>query len=252
MAPSARRLPGGWTGRGVPGPARARAAMRGAGDPRRGTGRDRSRRRLPEGTWRGCPPRKQGRDPVRTGRRGPSGALPPGRLAASQPDGGKLVPGRLGSSPCSQRMGHLPSGASPGGSHLRDGSRSSGRTERWGREAGTKVEGEALEAPAWVRRSRHRARPVRQSSGCARRGRKLSDLVGKTPKQTAVRSRCPPVSALAPPSASLPPAPAAAHDLGRPLADRLRGSGARGRQHESCLPSRHHHRLSLPCQRRPP
>ncbi|XP_033612906.1 uncharacterized protein LOC117283621 [Fukomys damarensis] len=36
------------------------------------------------------------------------------------------------------------------------------------------------------------------SSGCTGRGRKLSDLVGKTPKQTAVRSRCPPVSALVP------------------------------------------------------
>lgn len=43
------------------------------------------------------------------------------------------------------------------------------------------------------------------SSGAGGRGRKLSDLVGETPKQTAVGNRCPLASALAPPASPRQP-----------------------------------------------
>lgn len=62
-------------------------------------------------------------------------------------------------------------------------------------------------------------------SGCDRRGRKLSDLRGKTSKQTAVRRRCPPASALAPLNPPQPN-PATGHDLGRPLCGRAQGIGS--------------------------
>lgn len=87
-------------------------------------------------------------------------------------------------------------------------------------------------------------------SGCAQQGRKLSDLVGKTSKQTAVRRRCPPASARTP----FNPPPTSPRDWPRPQPTSPRtscGDLESGRHDGSSLPRRCR-RLSLPCQRRPP
>lgn len=133
------------------------------------------------------------------------------------------------------------------------GTGSSRRTTVWGREAGPEVEGEAWRPGLGPPQPPPLAASA-ASSGGGGRGRKLSDLVGETPKQTAVRDRRPLASALAPFSQT-PPVPGC---WLRPRATSP-GSGygipEPGRNVGSCLPRRHRHlrrRLSLPCQRWPP
>lgn len=130
----------------VPGPARARAAAAGVARARRGGRRGRRQRPRPDSPAPGGRLRDQG-GTRSAGRYGPSEALP-GR-GAGLPAGGKLVPGRPGSpAAAAQHTGRLPSGSSPRGSHLRDGSRRAlggrgGGGGGVGWETGPEVEGEA-------------------------------------------------------------------------------------------------------------
>lgn len=137
------------------------------------------------------------------------------------------------------------------------GTGSSRRTTGWGREAGPEVEGEAWRPGLGPPQPPPLAASA-ASSGGGGRGRKLSDLVGETPKQTAVRDRRPLASALAPFGQ---PSPAPGRCLRPRATSPWAGDGIPepGQHVGSCLPCRHRHRhrrlrrrLSLPCQRWPP
>ena len=110
------------------------------------------------GTWRASP--RPGRGSGSAGGCEPSKARPGGRLRGLGPQ--EVGPWTPGLPAGAQHTGRLFSGSPPRGSHLRGSSRSSGRTRRWGREAGPEIGG-GLEAPGWVRRSLHHSRPVRHA-----------------------------------------------------------------------------------------
>lgn len=101
----------------------------------------RGRRQRPNEDSRapGGRPRDQGGDPAPQAgadraRRDPGGSQPVGSWSLDA-----WTPGCCST----HRPRHLLSGSPPRGSHLRDRSRSSRRTRRWGREAGPEVGGEA-------------------------------------------------------------------------------------------------------------
>lgn len=152
------------------------------------------------GTWRVSP--RPGRGPGSAGRCGQREALPQGGLGARA--GGKLVPELWAlllstwvTSPQDRpREGRI------------SGTGSSRRTMVWGREAGPEVEGEAWRPGLGPPQPPPLAASA-ASSGAGGRGRKLSDLVGETPKQTAVRNRCPLASALNPLASPRQPRPLA-------------------------------------------
>lgn len=105
MAPAAPRPPG--SGRGPP------ASVSRARDRRLEAARAAAESRVP-GTWRVSP--RPGRGPGSAGRCGQSEALPQGGLG--RPGRREVGSGARGSA--AQHMGHLPSGSSTRGSHLRD------------------------------------------------------------------------------------------------------------------------------------
>lgn len=162
----------------VPGPARAEAAAAGVARARRGGRRGRRQRPRPDSPAPGGRLRDQG-GTRSAGRYGPSEALP-GR-GAGLPAGGKLVPGRPGSpAAAAQHTGRLPSGSSPRGSHLRDGSRRAlGARGGGGGGWGGRLARRLRERPGGPGLGPPQPPPLAASgasSGCARRGRKLSDL----------------------------------------------------------------------------
>lgn len=136
-------LCGGRPGGGTGSPARAEAEMAGVLGTRSGDRRGRGQRPRRDSGAPGGRPRDQGGDPAPQ-----AGAhrarRDPGEAAGSRPVGScsldAWTPGLLSSA---QHTGRLLSGSPPRGSHLRDCSRSSRRTRRWGREAGPEVGGEA-------------------------------------------------------------------------------------------------------------
>lgn len=169
----------------------------------------------------------------------------PGRLGGLRPQ--EVDPWTPGLLATGQHTGRLFSGSPQRGSHLRDSSPSSRRTKRWGREAGPKVRGEA-----W----RPRAEPAPASTTLGGwdtlkqcQARQETFRPGKeTPKQTAVKRRCPPASALDP--LNLPTS--SSHYWPQTLLTSPRtgcGDLKSGRRDRSSFPCR---RLSLPCQRQPP
>lgn len=187
--------------------ARSRGTGRGAGSGRGGT----------PGHLAGVPaPRAEIRlgRPVRTER----GATPRRLRGLGPQEVGPWTPELLAAA---QHTGRLLSGSPPRGSHLRDDSHSSsgrgGGGGRLARRLGERPGGPGLGPPQPPPLAAGGTR-----SGCARQGRKLSDLVGKTSKQTAVRRRCPPASARTP-STRPPLVPATGHDLGGPLRGRAAG-----------------------------
>lgn len=241
-------LHGGHPGGGTGSLARAEAAVAGVLGSRNG---DRQRRgQRPSGDSRapGGRPRAQGGDPARQAgadraRRNPGEAwgvsarrkLVPGRLSSwlLLSTRAAFLQGRPHEGRISGTAAAAPSGRGGGGGRL---------ARRLGERPGGPGLGPPQPPPLAAGGTR---------SGCARQGRKLSDLVGKTSKQTAVRRRCPPASARTP----FNPPLASPHDWPRPRPTSPRtscGDLEPERHDGSSLPRRRHHRLSLPCQRRPP
>lgn len=169
-----------------------------------------------------------------------------GRLRGLDPqEVGPWTPGLLAAA---QHTGRLLLGSPPRGSHLRGGSRSSGLTRRWGREAGPEVGGEAWRpragsAAASTTRGRWdtlRLCPARQKT--FRSGGANMKTNGRQPPVPARLSLRP-----------SQPTRASPRDWPRPRPTSLRtgcGDWAPGRHDGSSFPCRR--RLSLPCQRQPP
>lgn len=171
------------------------------------------------GTWRASP--RPGRGSGSAGGCEPSKARPGGRLRGLGPqEVGPRTPGSrlVLSTPVASSQGRPREGRISGAAAEAPGGRGGGGG-RLARRLGERPGGPGLGPP---QPSPLAAGGTR--SGCDRRGRKLSDLRGKTSKQTAVRRRCPPASALAPLNPPQPN-PATGYDLGRPLCGRAQGIG---------------------------
>lgn len=237
MAPAAPRPPG--SGRGP------RASVSRARDRRLEAARAAAESRVP-GTWRVSP--RPGRGPGSAGRCGQSEALPQGGLG--RPGRREVGSGARGSA--AQHMGHLPSGSSTRGSHLRDWQLpEDGGVGEGGWPGGA---GRGLEAGA----GSAGASSTRGQRGQLRRWRTRQETFRPGGGNTKTNGSQDPVPARRSPQAlrQPPPAPAAGYDLGRPRLSQAGRSEARTAS-RSCLPGRHRHlhlrrRLSLPCQRRPP
>lgn len=150
MAPAAPRPPG--SGRGP------RASVSRARDPRLEAARAAAESRVP-GTWRVSP--RPGRGPGSAGRCGQSEALPQGGLG--HPGRREVGSGARGSA--AQHMGHLPSGSSTRGSHLRDW-----QLPEDGGVGGGRLARRCRERPGgrgWVRRSLLHSRPARPAQTVA-------------------------------------------------------------------------------------
>lgn len=195
--PGTSRGSGGW------GPGREERAVAASGLP---------------GTWRASP--RPGRGSGSAGRCGPSQARPRGGSGGLGPqEVGLWTPGLPAAA---QNPGCLLSGSPPRGSHLRDDSRSSRRTRRWGREAGPEVEREAWRpraesAAASTARGRWdtlRLCPTRQETF-----RSGGENIKTNGRQAPVPARLSPD-----PHQPVPaPVPATGHHLGRPLQGRAVG-----------------------------
>lgn len=232
---------------GAHGPCCAEAAREWQGSPGQREPSPRSQAGGGPGTWRVSP--RPGRGPGSAGRCGQSEALPQGGLG--HPGRREVGSGARGSA--AQHMGHLPSGSSTRGSHLRDWQlpEDGGVGEGgWPGGAGRGLEAGAGSAGAFSPLAASAA-----SSGGGGRSRKLSDLVGGNTKTNGSQDPVP-ARRSPQPLRQPPPAPAAGYDLGRPRLSQAGRSEARTAR-RSCLRGRHRHlhlrrRLSLPCQRRPP
>lgn len=211
MAPAAPRPPG--SGRGP------RASVSRARDRRLEAARAAAESRVP-GTWRVSP--RPGRGPGSAGRCGQSEALPQGGLG--RPGRREVGSGARGSA--AQHMGHLPSGSSTRGSHLRDWQLpEDGGVGEGGWPGGA---GRGLEAGA----GSAGASSTRGQRGQLRRWRTRQETFrpgGETPKQTAVRTRCPLAAARNPfasPRQPRPPATTSGDLVSARLGDRKPGPQA--------------------------
>lgn len=211
MAPAARRPPGRW--HGVPGPARAEAAVAGFLGARSGHRRRRGQRPSRDSPAPGGRPRDQGGDPAPQAgadraRRDPGearGSPPagswsldawaPGCCSAHRPPPFRVAPARVAS------QGQQPQ--LPEDEEVGEGGRPGG----WGR---------GLEAPGWVRRSLHHSRPVGHAQAVPDEAGNFPTWWGKhqNKRPSGAGARPPQPSS---PSTRPPPVPARGHDLGRPL-----------------------------------